>query len=128
MEIVVICAFSVVASVVALFIKQYRPEYSSVILTAASVIILTSLVKTIVPLIGEYLGIVSAAGLDRNVFSVILKALGISLITVFASDICSDAGQSSLAGRVEFAGKVAIVILAFPLIREVLSIVSEILQ
>ena len=38
----------------------------------------------------------------------ILKVLGISYITEFASAICQDAGEKSIAGKIELAGKVAI--------------------
>ena len=56
------------------------------------------------------------------------KSLGITYLTVFAADTCRDAGQNSLAAKVELAGRMAVVAAALPLVKRVVSIVTELLK
>ena len=48
-------------------------------------------------------------------------------MTEIAASICRDSGEGGLAGWVEMAGRVEILLLSFPLIRTVLSTVSDLL-
>ena len=128
MNVIGICAIAVTAALLAVFIKQYREEYGAVIIVIVSVTVLTAIAVNILPLIGEYLGIAQSSGIDTGVFSIILKALGICYLTVFAGDVCRDLGQTALAGRVELAGKLAVAILAMPLVKQIMSAASELMK
>ncbi len=125
MNIIGVCALSVIAAIISIFIKQYRPEFSSVVSTAASVTVLVLVAEAAIPLIEEYFGIADKLSVDSTVFNIMFKALGISYLTYFAADICRDMGQTSLASKVETAGKFTIVILSFPIIKQIISFVSE---
>ncbi|MBE6541917.1 MAG: hypothetical protein E7672_05675 [Ruminococcaceae bacterium] len=61
--------------------------------------------------------------LDGGYASYILRALGITYITYISSEICKSAGEAAIAGYVETAGRVEIIILCLPLFREFLSAV-----
>ena len=75
----------------------------------------------------ELAGIFQKSNLDNSVFKAVLKALGLCYITNFASDTCRDFGQTSLASKVELAGKISIVILTLPLINSILSVALELI-
>ena len=63
-----------------------------------------------------------------DMWSVLLKALGISFVTEIASGVCRDSGEGSLATWVDMAGKTALLMQALPLIREVLATAKEFLS
>ena len=63
------------------------------------------------------------SGLSSLAVQTILKCVGISLITEFASDTCRDAGETSLAARVELFGRVASLIVAIPLFKEFIELI-----
>lgn len=67
-------------------------------------------------------------GVNTNYTGTLLKSLGICFICQFSSDICKDAGQNALSSKVELAGKIMILILALPLIDEVLSTATSLLS
>lgn len=71
--------------------------------------------------------IVKRSGIKSEVFSALLKILGIGYLTEFASGICSDAGNNSMAQKVSLAGKVIILVLALPIINSLLDIIVGIL-
>ena len=57
-----------------------------------------------------------------------IRALGLSLLTAICSDLCRDLGEGTLAGGVELAGKLSIVVLCLPLVEEILTVAAEILS
>ena len=50
-----------------------------------------------------------------------LKALAVGWTVQVTSDIVSDLGEQALARKVEMAGKIAILVIAYPLVRQLLS-------
>lgn len=58
----------------------------------------------------------------------LLKALGIAIITHICATVCRDSGEGSVAGYVELGGKIEIVLISLPLIREILSLSIELLE
>ena len=47
--------------------------------------------------------------------SILLKSLGICLITQIACDTCRDIGETAIASRLETAGKAAMLLLILPM-------------
>ena len=62
------------------------------------------------------------AGIEKDNVSILMKALGICVVTQFAADICYDNSCSSMAAAVELAGKIGAIALAVPMIKTVAEI------
>ena len=60
--------------------------------------------------------------------TVLLKALAVCYITQLASDCCRDSGESAVAGKIEFAGKIAVLLIAVPLFESILGIVKDLIM
>lgn len=110
-----------------MFIKRYVPEYAMVLSAVSSAAMLIAILAAASGIIEELDGIFQKSNLDNSVFKAVLKALGLCYITNFASDTCRDFGQTSLASKVELAGKISIVILTLPLINSILSVALELI-
>ena len=122
--IVGVCVITAVAS---LFIKKYQPEYSLVLTLLSGALVLTALALTLGEIISELKDIFNSSKLDSEIFKVVIKALGICYITNFAGDTCRDFGQTSLAAKVELAGKITITVLTLPFIKGILSTALELI-
>ena len=48
--------------------------------------------------------------------SILFKIIGIAYVAQFAADLCTDAGESSLASRAVLAGKIFIVFYGMPIV------------
>lgn len=106
----------------ATLIKPYRPEYAALITVAGSGVALFITVNEVESYFSALSGIFADGGLNPQYFSVALKAVGIGYLTEFAADAALDSGQTSLSSRIAFAGRTAILILALPIINELLSL------
>lgn len=105
-------------------LKQYKPEFA-VISQAVSMVILLFLLgdeteKALFSL-QEFLG---AGAIPTAYITILLKVLGIALITQFTADMCRDSGESAMASKVEFAGKIIIVGTGLPVIEGFTGLIS----
>lgn len=121
MELLSIIGLAVVSTVFCILLKQYKPEYALMVSLVCSVLIFVSIVVSLKPVLttmNEMLQRTSAGYYGKT----LLKALGICYLVQLASDSCKDAGQTAIAGRVELAGKAAIVLLSLPLFQNLAEI------
>ncbi len=114
-----ICALGVCAAIMALSIREIRPEMARLLSLAAGLVIMGAAVKMAAEFI-EGLKQFSQFSPSAGAFiKPLLKITGIAYAAQFAAELCRDAGESALAGRVELAGKTAITLMSFPIIKEV---------
>ena len=59
------------------------------------------------------------SGIGKENAAIILKALGIFVITQFAADICYDNSCSAIAAAVELAGRIGVLYIAMPMLETV---------
>lgn len=123
-----VVAVVMISAIMILLVKKYSPEYAIVVTIVASGTVLIFLVFILKDVFLSVADIFDKTGLDKGIFKLVLKALGLCYLSEFASDICRDFGQTSLAAKVELAGKISIVVLTFPLIRQILSAVTELIK
>ena len=129
MEAAKIGGLAVVGLTALLILKQYKPEWAALLRIAVTVVAL-GVILTIAGGILTYLrdlteGVAGGAG---DSWEILIKALGVAFLTETASSICRDSGETGLAGWVETAGKLELLLLSFPLIRTVLDTASALLS
>ena len=64
-------------------------------------------------------------GLDGELTSILLKSVGIGLVTEIAGLICADSGNASLGKSLQLLGTVAILWLSVPLFTSLLELIQE---
>lgn len=128
MNITGICIVAVIASIIAIALKQSTPQISLVLSLVTGVIILISIATCLPVFIDKINQLVLQSGVNGEYARVLLKAVGICFMCQFSSDICKDSGQSALATKVELAGKILILISALPLMEEILETASTLLS
>lgn len=119
---------SVLAAAATLFIRRYAPEYALLVSIVSGCAILLFLIVSATGVLKDIQAIFEISDLDNSVFRLALKALGLCYLTNFAADTCRDFGQTSLASKVELAGKISITVLTVPLIKQILSVAVELIE
>lgn len=114
--------FAIVAAVICLLIRQYKPEYAVAIELVCGVLILGVIMVQMSPVLSVIRELLGKLDIANEYVIIIVKALGICYITQLACDTCRDAGQTAIATKIELAGKVAIVLLSLPMFTQLLDI------
>ncbi len=119
MDIIAICGLAVVAVVSALVVKKHNPETALIISISAGILILLAVFGKISPISDEIRALLQNTNISSDYVTILLKTLGICFICQFTADSCKDAGESAIASKVEFAGRVAILVIALPLFENI---------
>ncbi|HCA54519.1 MAG: stage III sporulation protein AD [Clostridia bacterium] len=124
MSIFGIAALAMAAAFCAVALKKYSPEISIVIAIAAGAILLVSILSRTMPVVRSLQQLTDSIGLDPQYGVVLMKTIGICFLCQFTSDACKDAGQNALAAKVELAAKIAVLLLALPLMENILQMTA----
>lgn len=126
-EIIKIIGIGLIALVIAIILKQYRPEYAIYVSMIAGVLILFLSMEKITGIINLLQSISDKTYINKQFLSILLKITGIAIITEFAVSICSDAGEKAIASKIEIGSKVIIIAMSIPIISSLLELIIEIL-
>lgn len=100
----------------------------AVLLSMAAVILVFAFTGDRVRAAVDTLTEIAESSTWSDVGKVMCKALGITMLSRIAADICTQAGETALAGQIETAGAVEITLLALPLAVQLLEIAGSLLS
>lgn len=110
---------AMVAAFLAAVLRRHAPEYGLAIgLTAGALIVVMAITEAL-PLFRELETLLDRSGASHDYIGVLMRALGICLLTELAADTCRDAGEQGLASKAELVGKLALLTVALPLFQKV---------
>ena len=122
---------AILAVVVLLVLRQAKPEWGIPVRLAATLTamgVILSLAGQVITTLSDLSTSLGTTALDGESWTLVLRALGLAFLTEVTASVCRDSGEGTLAGWVETAGKLEILLLSFPLIRSLLSFVAEVLS
>ena len=127
MDIIKIVGVAFVALFIYLVFKERRNDIATLISLVAGAILFLLVISSLTDIIYFIRDISSKANIDTVYIGVVLKILAISYLATFCSEICKDAGASSIASKGEFSAKILILTLAIPILMAVLQSILQIL-
>ena len=127
MEIVKVVSFALAALFIFVLLGERKKELAVLISIVAGAIIFLALKDKLSDILSFIGTIADKANIDTVYIGIVLKILAIAYLSTFCSDICKDAGATSIASKVEFAGKILILALAIPILMAVLNSILQIL-
>ena len=128
MWIIAAAAAGLVGTVLALILGQYRPEFRMLVTAAVTLLLMAMVLEQLSPVLAQLRSTMELTGLTGDYAAILFKAVGICLLTQLAGDVCRDSGESSIASKIELAGRAAILLTAMPLIQEVLAWAWELMN
>ncbi len=128
MELLKIVLIGIVFSVIIIIIKQIKPEFSPIILIAASCVILAHIIQYIGNIVLDIDNIITQTGINKDLFVIILKIIGIGYLVEFGAGICNDSGNQSIADKIILAGKIIILSVSMPIISNLLNTIVGLIK
>ncbi len=122
MEVIKIVGVSIFAVIMIIILKNYRPEMALVLSIITGIGIMLYAISKMSSVINVLNDLVSKSGVNTDFLLIIIKVIGIAYIVEFGKNVCIDAGQSSIATKLEMAGKVVIVVLTIPLMSSLVNV------
>lgn len=125
MDILKIIGIGFLTLIVSIILKEYKKEYAIYcVLIGGAIIIFFSLetINSIIKFIKEF-----SLKYNSGFIEILLKITGISILTEYAVSICKDSGESSIANKIDFGGKIIVISMSIPIISNTLSSLTKML-
>ena len=121
MNITAIIGVGIVGALLAITVKNTRPELGLCIGIGTGCVIFSFVLPHISEVLEEIKTLSEKSGVEFGYFVPIVKIIGIAYITQFSSEIIKDSGENAIAKKVEFAGKIAILLMMLPILKTLIS-------
>ena len=127
MEIIKIIGIGLIALVIILILRQYKPEFAIYASLMAGIAILFISLGQLSGVVNLLKDISSRANINSQFLSVLLKITGIAFLTEFAVSISNDCGETAIANKIDLGGKVLIIVISIPIISALLETILKII-
>ena len=127
MEIIRIVGIGLLALIIIILLKQYKPEFAIYISLLTGAIILLLLTDQLTGIVNLIQSIAGKANLNSQFLSLLIKITGIAFLSEFAVSICKDSGEGAIASKIELGSKIIIISMSIPIISSLLEIIIKIL-
>lgn len=115
------CGAALCALCAVILLRGQKSGFSTGVAVTASVLLLGAAVSELLPVIREISEMANDSGVEKWM-EVMMKTLGIAVVVQLGADICRDSGETSIASKLEMIGKAEIILLALPLMRELVAL------
>ena len=105
MEIMKIIGVGLVALILIIIIKQYKPEFALYISIITGIIIFSLVLDKLSGIINLLLNLSDKANINKDFIVILLKITGIAILSEFAISVCKDSGETAVASKIDFRCK-----------------------
>ncbi len=117
----------ITACIITVVLRSYRAEYGMLVSLCSTAVIFIWFADYIEQGINHLNSIIESFAIPSQSFGVLIKCLGITVISKISSDICLDCNQQAMASKIEICSKIAVLITATPIFAEVLNTITAFL-
>ncbi|WP_347880559.1 stage III sporulation protein AD [Metabacillus flavus] len=125
MQIIQIVGLGLVATFLALVIKEQKPTFAFLLVVFTGCVIFLYLVDQVYEIIRMIEKIAVNANVNLIYVETIMKIIGIAYIAEFGAQLTKDAGQGAIASKIELGGKILILTMAIPILTVIIETVIQ---
>lgn len=125
MGIVQIIGIGIVATILSLTVGKQDSTWSFYIRFATSLIVILFIISQLAGVFDTASDLGRRANVDTPYVTIVFKIIGIAYISEFGAGLCKDAGENSIASKIEFAGKVMILTTSAPVILALMDLITS---
>ena len=116
----------IAAALICAMLRVQRPELATVVSLAVGMAALVMLALRVRAMLPELEGLtVLFENMDGEAVTVLLRAAGITIIAELGGQLCRDAGETALAGRIGLIARVTILALCVPVVSRLVELLGQ---
>lgn len=121
------CGGALLAVILILSMGNRSKELSLVLAIGACCMIALAALSYLEPVIKFVTQLENLGGLDHSLIRILLKVVGIGLLTEIAGLVCTDGGSASLGKTIKLMGSAVMIWLSLPLYTKLMELLQRIL-
>ncbi|MDD6276613.1 MAG: SpoIIIAC/SpoIIIAD family protein [Clostridia bacterium] len=129
MEILKFAVTGIICALAVVLVREHRGDISPFVQIAGVTVLALMCISVFIKIFERTKGLLPSSDvIDSGYLDLLIKIVGIAVITKISSDICNDSGNSAISSAVELAGKALILLLCMPLLEAVASLAGGLLE
>jgi len=125
MDIIHIVLFGITSAMIYLILKEVQPNIAFIVIFIATIMIFIYVIEQVKIIINFIQMLATKASIQTYYLDTIFKIIGIAYIVEISANLIKDTGLTSLASKIELAGKIFILLLALPIIQAVIEMIIQ---
>ena len=126
MEMIKLCGIGILCALCAFILREIKGEYAPLVRIGGAALIFGALAVSAADILTRAMSFLFVDGLSGT-FSIMMKALGLCIVSKLCADVCRDMGENTVGGGIELGGRLAILSLCIPLIGELMGYARELM-
>ena len=127
MEVIKIVGIALVALVIIILLKQYRPEFAIYISLLTGVLILFLVMDKLTGIVNLLQSLASKTSINSTFLVILIKITGLAIFSEFAVSVCKDSGEAAISSKIEMGTKIIIISMSIPIISSLLEVILKVL-
>ncbi len=127
MDVFKLIGIGIIGSFAVLLLKNSKSEMAIFVGIATGIIMLIYILSSLTGVVEIFSDIVNKTGIENGLFSGVLKVIGIGYVTEYSAGLCEDVGNKSIASKILLGGKIAIFMVALPILEKLIEIVVNLI-
>lgn len=127
MDILRLVGFGLAIVFLIIFVSDQNKTYGSLIRLLGAVILLLFIVPKLDAVFAIIMDLSEKIQLKDTYLMIVLKIIGVAYIAEFGYQLCKDAGEESIASKIQLAGKVMILVLASPIAMALIELITQLI-
>ena len=128
MEWLRLIGFCLLAAAMVLELRQMHPQTAGLLSAAFGALLVMMVLPGVQAYIETIRVFLAQLNLDAQYYRILLKAMGIVLVTQMAVQFCQDMDAPTVARRAEFLGRVALLSVALPVFMTLTQMAVDVLR
>ncbi len=121
------CAGILVTLVIYLLLAKQGKDFSVLLTVFVCSVIAITAIHYLEPVMDLLSQLQTVGKLNPETFSILLRAVGISLLSELVMSVCSDAGNAALGKTLQLLASAVVLWMSVPLFKSLISLIEEIL-
>ncbi len=127
MEVIRVVGIGLIALIIIILLKQYKPEFAIYISLLTGVLILLLVADELSGIVSLLQSFADKVSINSTFLVLLIKITGIAFLSEFAVSICKDSGEAAIASKIEIGTKIIIISMSIPIISSLLEIILDVL-
>ena len=130
MEILKIIAFGLTATLLIQLVNYYggnAKAYGDLIRMATIIMMMIFIISQLGSVYQVIKDLAVKLHMDDTYLNIVLKVVAIAYLAEFGSQLCEDAGEKAIGGKIQWAGKVMIFVVATPVILALMNLIADLI-
>lgn len=128
MELIIkLAGIALCGALFAAFLRPLSPVFGILTALTCGILVLLAVIEPIGEVFTALSAFLTAAGIAGDVYRPVIKAVGIAVVVSIAAQVCRDAGEGALGTKLELAGTIAAIAVCVPLMRQVFTLLGNML-